>query len=50
MYMYIDVKFENREKGKERFRERCWWIDRLKGKKEIDKGKRDVEKDVDRDR
>lgn len=46
MYMYTDAKFENREKGKERRRR----IDRQNGKKEIDKGKRDLEKDADRDR
>lgn len=50
MYMYTDAKFENREKGKERLRERRRRIDRQKGKKEIDKGKRDLEKDADRDR
>lgn len=37
MYMYTDAKFENREKGKERLRERRRRIDRQKGKKEIDK-------------
>lgn len=38
MYMYTDAKFENREKGKERLRERRRRIhvDRQKGKKEID--------------
>lgn len=50
MYMFTDAKFENREKGKERLRERRRRIDRQKGKKEIDKGKRDLEKDADRDR
>lgn len=35
--MYIDVKFENREKGKERFRERDvdGQIDRKERKKQI---------------
>lgn len=50
MYMYTDAKFENREKGKERLRERRRGIDRQKGKKEIDKGKRDLKKNADRDR
>lgn len=52
--MYIDGKFENREKEKKGKRDLekgvDGQIDRKKGKKEIDKGKRDLEKDVDRDR